>query len=262
MARMRGIKPDLYADVDLSDRSIWARWIFPGLWMQADREGRLVDCPKRLKREILPYDDQDMDALLQELHDHRFIVRYEVDGQRFIWIPTFTDHQRISGTERESDLFVPEWEGESSWKRGVHGKENRGRTEDALRTHDGLQKGKEEERNKKGKERNARGASSLAIDLLMTLLPESHQTDQMRQALDGYIKVRASQRFKPWTEAMMPSMAKKLGEHDVGTAIGMIENSSANGYMGIFLPKENHKNGHLPAGKAKDKTAIDAAWKD
>ena len=262
MARMRGIKPDLYGDVHLAERSMPARWIFPGLWMQADREGRLVDCPKRLKREILPYDDLDMDALLQELHDHRFIVRYEVDGQKYIWIPTFQDHQRITGSERDADLRIPEWEGETSWKRGIHGKIHSGHTEDTLRTHPGSQKGKEEEKNTKGKERNARGAFD-AIKVLLELLPESHRTDEMRQSLDGYVKVRASQKFKPWTDAMMPAMAKKLGEHDVGTAIGMIDNSAANAYMGIFAPKETAgKNGKTTNPKVKTEADIAAAWKD
>jgi len=33
-----------------------ARLLYPGLWMLADREGRLEDRPLRIKAEILPYD--------------------------------------------------------------------------------------------------------------------------------------------------------------------------------------------------------------
>ncbi|MGV7210483.1 hypothetical protein ACLB1G_21830 [Oxalobacteraceae bacterium A2-2] len=104
MARARNIKPGLYKNEDLSECSIWARFIFPGLWMLADREGRLEDRPKRIKGELLAYDSVEVDPLLEELARFGFIDRYEVDGQRYIQILKFSEHQAPHSTERDSLL--------------------------------------------------------------------------------------------------------------------------------------------------------------
>lgn len=107
MARARNIKPGFYKNEDLAECSVWARLIFPGLWMLADREGRLEDRPKRIKGELLPFDAQDMEPLLRELASHGFIVRYEVDGVRYIEIPKFTEHQSPHYSEKASVLPPP-----------------------------------------------------------------------------------------------------------------------------------------------------------
>jgi len=101
MARARNIKPGLFKNEDLAECSVWARLIFPGLWMLADREGRLEDRPKRIKGELLPYDSIEVEPLLAELAEHGFIRRYEVCGERFIFIVKFLDHQTPHGTEKD-----------------------------------------------------------------------------------------------------------------------------------------------------------------
>ena len=107
MARSRNIKPGFYKNEDLAECSIWARYIFPGLWMMADRDGRLEDRPKRIKAEILPFDTQDVEPLLRELASKGFIVRYEIDGQRYIEIPRFAVHQNPHYSEKASGIKPP-----------------------------------------------------------------------------------------------------------------------------------------------------------
>jgi hypothetical protein len=87
--RARNIKPGFYRDADLSECSVEARYIVPGLWMMADREGRLKDSPKQIKMELFPCDPWDVEALLCELAKVRHIIRYEVDGLRLIQIKNF-----------------------------------------------------------------------------------------------------------------------------------------------------------------------------
>jgi hypothetical protein len=70
-----------------------ARLLFYHLHSIADRQGRLEDRPKRIAVECLPYDDVNVDNLLDELHHHGLIVRYEVAGARYLAIPTFLVHQ-------------------------------------------------------------------------------------------------------------------------------------------------------------------------
>lgn len=108
MPRIRTIKPEFFTDEGLADVSIYARFIYPGLWCFADCEGRLEDRPRFLKSQLLPYDDADMDALLGELAVAGMIMRYEVDGVRLISIPNFLKHQRLSGQEAQSSSCYPE----------------------------------------------------------------------------------------------------------------------------------------------------------
>jgi hypothetical protein len=104
LARIRSLKPQFFKNEDLAVLSPWHRLAFGGLWCHADREGRLEDRPKRLKAEIFPYDDLDLDAILWDLHDAGFIVRYVADGQNCIGIPTWKKHQVPRKDEHESNL--------------------------------------------------------------------------------------------------------------------------------------------------------------
>ena len=76
MARARSLKPGFFMNEVLAEIEPLGRLLFQGLWCLADREGRLDYRPKRLKAEILPYDDCNVEAQLQALHDRGFISRY------------------------------------------------------------------------------------------------------------------------------------------------------------------------------------------
>jgi hypothetical protein len=119
MARARNIKPGFYKNEDLAECSVWARLIFPGMWMLADREGRLEDRPKRIKGELLPFDSQEIDPLLQELQQHGFIVRYENSDGRFIQILKFSEHQQPHYSEKPSVIKPPPLQEDSGKCSGI-----------------------------------------------------------------------------------------------------------------------------------------------
>lgn len=102
MARARNIKPGFYKNEYLAECEPLARVLFTGLWTIADREGRLQDRPKRIKAELLPYDNCDIESLLNQLAERRFIIRYVVNEQRYICIPTFKLHQNPHPNEAKS----------------------------------------------------------------------------------------------------------------------------------------------------------------
>ena len=108
MARARNIKPGFYKNEDLAECSVWARLIFPGLWMLADRDGRLEDRPKKIKGELLPFDAQDVEPLLRELAEWKFIHRYESGGVRYIQILKFSTHQTPHYSEKKSVMPPPD----------------------------------------------------------------------------------------------------------------------------------------------------------
>lgn len=114
MPRARLLKPGFFTDEDIAELPPLARLLFQGLWTVADREGRLEDRPKRLKVELLPYDDCDADDLLAEIAGKGFIVRYEVEGRRFIQVRTFSKHQHPHVREPASSIPAPTEPGAST----------------------------------------------------------------------------------------------------------------------------------------------------
>lgn len=107
MARARNIKPGFFKNEELAELSPLTRLLFAGLWTLADREGRLEDRPKRIRAEILPYDDGSVDEMLNELHRTGFILRYSSGDKRFIQIENFSKHQNPHCKEPESTIPAP-----------------------------------------------------------------------------------------------------------------------------------------------------------
>lgn len=104
MARSRNIKPGFFLNEELAEIEPLGRLLFAGLWTIADREGRLEDRPRRIKAAVLPYDDCDVDHLLNELYKQKFIIRYEVDGARYIQITNWHKHQNPHCKEKPSTI--------------------------------------------------------------------------------------------------------------------------------------------------------------
>lgn len=107
MARIRTVKPELFKHEELCALSPLHRLVFIGLFCLADREGRLKDRPRSIKLEVAPWDDCDINAILNDLADSpdRFIERYTTrDGERLIQIRAFGKHQAINAREASSTL--------------------------------------------------------------------------------------------------------------------------------------------------------------
>ena len=102
--RARDIKPGFFKNDQLAECSMAARLLFPGLWMLADREGRIENRPRKIKAEIFPFDDLDVADLLSELEKAGLIRLYEVNGTQLIWIPQFKRHQNPHKNEKLSEL--------------------------------------------------------------------------------------------------------------------------------------------------------------
>src|SRR3990167_272679 len=93
MARSRNLKPGFFKNEDLADLGPLTQVLFAGLWTLADRKGRLEDRPRRIKAEILPFYEADIEQLLSGLNASKFIQRYLVGGNKYIQIINFHKHQ-------------------------------------------------------------------------------------------------------------------------------------------------------------------------
>ncbi len=102
MARSRNIKPGFFTNEDLVELDFATRLLFAGLWTVADKCGRLQDRPKKIKIDVFPADNLDLEPMLSALHNGGFIVRYQVDGCKFIQVTNWDKHQNPHHTEKNS----------------------------------------------------------------------------------------------------------------------------------------------------------------
>ncbi len=108
MARSRNIKPGFFRNEVLVGLPYEFRLLFIGLWTIADREGRFEDRPVKIKMELFPADNVDVDAGLQALHDHGFITRYSVDAERYCQVLAWCKHQNPHVKEAPSTIPAPD----------------------------------------------------------------------------------------------------------------------------------------------------------
>jgi hypothetical protein len=82
--RSRNIKPGFCKNEKLAQCSPMARLLFVTLPMVADFHGRLEYRPLRIKGELFPYEQVDVDSLFQELlrFGAEFVSVYAVDGKQ------------------------------------------------------------------------------------------------------------------------------------------------------------------------------------
>jgi hypothetical protein len=123
VARARNIKPGLFKNEVLGVADPLYTILFEGLWILADRAGRLEDRPLRIKAEVFPYRDVDADAMLNWLEQSGFIRRYIAAGKRYILILEFVKHQNPHKNEPESVIPAPDDFGTASEEIGTASEE-------------------------------------------------------------------------------------------------------------------------------------------
>jgi len=100
MPRIRTIKPGFFRSDDVTPLSYRARLTWIGLWTYVDDEGRGRDDARIIKGDLWTLEDDvswaDVEADLVELARNDRIVRYTVDGKRYLAIRKWHEHQVIS----------------------------------------------------------------------------------------------------------------------------------------------------------------------
>jgi hypothetical protein len=102
--RTRLIHPDFFIDPTLAALSDFTRLVFVGLWVLADREGRLVDSVKVIDGLILPLDERSCAPALEDLAAAKRILRYTTARGPVIQIVHFLRYQKPHLREKPSAL--------------------------------------------------------------------------------------------------------------------------------------------------------------
>jgi hypothetical protein len=113
MPRARNIKPSFFTNDNLAECEPIARLLFIGLWTISDHKGDLEYRPKKIKAELLPYDNCDMDSLLAQLIRYGFLEKYTIGDTSYLHIVNFTKHQNPHKNEIDKGSDIPEYALES-----------------------------------------------------------------------------------------------------------------------------------------------------
>lgn len=106
MSRIRTIKPEFWANEQVTACRVESRLLFIGLWNFCDDSGVIVDKARQLRSTIFPDDPfspRDLDGWLDELARAGLIVRYEAEGKRLVWITGWDRHQYIKNKAEKTN---------------------------------------------------------------------------------------------------------------------------------------------------------------
>lgn len=83
--------------------------VYAGLWGHCDKNGTFKWEPRQLKLDILPFLPFSMDQALEILEGAGFVRKFEASGKHYGNIPTFLEHQRLTGSEVTDPAKYPEY---------------------------------------------------------------------------------------------------------------------------------------------------------
>lgn len=229
--RTRNIKPGFFKNEYLSECDPLARILFEGLWCLADREGRLEDRPKRIKNEILPYDDCNVDELLNQLANNKekFIIRYEIHGDKYIQITNFMKHNNPHKNEMPSEIPA------------FSEQKNREKTRTTRKS------------SRSTRECNDSNPALYPIPYTLNLIPnidsnnpilpsDEVELSDLEKTVLEFIDERKSMK-KPMTDRAIKMMRNDLDKHASSDEekIAMLRKSIINGWQGVFPLTQNEK---------------------
>lgn len=109
----RLVTSEIWANEKFGTLNLIGRLVFIGLITHADDEGRLKGSPNFLKIKIFPYDlnitPPQINEALDTCHKLNLIIRYSVNGDEYIYLCGWKEHQQIRNDRfKKSNLPQPD----------------------------------------------------------------------------------------------------------------------------------------------------------
>jgi hypothetical protein len=95
VARIRTVKPEFWVDEKVVELTFGARLLFIGLWSFADDQGYVDYSPKRIRMQVFPGDQVDIEALIGELLAAGVVRAYESPVGPVLHVANWARHQRV-----------------------------------------------------------------------------------------------------------------------------------------------------------------------
>lgn len=233
MARARNIKPSFFTNELLGEADPLYSLLFIGLWVLADRDGRLEDRPIRIRASVFPLRPAaDVDSILTWLHDNGFIVRYEVKGKRYIQIENFVKHQQPHHKEVAST--IPPIQGRA--KHGSSMTQRRAKHDSSMTAKVGDVDATKVLHDPLNPDSPFPLPDSLQSDSPF-LIPEPLTSERFRSTWEKWRRHRKEIK-KPLTPSQEESQLTRLAGEGEQAAYERVEKSIANGWQGLWFGDE------------------------
>jgi len=224
--RIRSIKPEFWESESLGRVSREARLLFIGLFSCCDDHGRARASSRLLASRLYPYDDdalKKLPAWIEELEKERCIRLYKVNGESYLDIPKWLNHQKI---DKPSASKLPRFDDSREDSRGLE--------KNSLGT------GNREE--EQGKEQEA-PPSPWDVGFGVEL-PSSFQTENCLQAVKLWLQYKSERKEGYKKTGLTASLTKWSNEFTPAEFPSCVENSIASGWKGIF--RKSNQQPSLP----------------
>jgi hypothetical protein len=222
--RIRSIKPEFWESESLGRVSREARLLFIGLFSCCDDHGRARASSRLLASRLYPYDDdalKKLPAWIEELEKERCIRLYKVNGESYLDIPKWLNHQKI---DKPSASKLPPFDDSREDSRGLE--------KNSLGTGN-----REEEQGKEQEAPPSPWEVSFGVEL-----PESLRTDSCLQAVKLWLQYKAEKREGYKKTGLAASLTKWSREFTAADFPTVVENSIASGWRGIFPKKDSQQS--------------------
>lgn len=97
--RSRNIKPAFFKNEVLAEQNPYLRLLYIGLWCLADKQGLIENRPKRIKAELFPYEEIDINGYLTVMQRLDHVRVFGDDTNEYLYVVNFLKHQRPHHTE-------------------------------------------------------------------------------------------------------------------------------------------------------------------
>jgi hypothetical protein len=239
--RIRSIKPEFWESESLGRVSREARLLFIGLFSCCDDHGRARASSRLLASRLFPYDDDALKKLptwIEELEKERCIRLYKVNGESFLDIPKWLNHQKI---DKPSASKLPSFDSSREDSRGLE--------KNSLGT------GNREK--EQGKEQEA-PPSPWDVGFGVEL-PNSFQTENCLQAVKLWLQYKSERKEGYKKTGLTASLTKWSNEFTPAEFPSCVENSIASGWKGIFRKSSNQPSLPMQVGS---KTVLSTNFAD
>jgi len=239
--RIRSIKPEFWESESLGRVSREARLLFIGLFSCCDDHGRARASSRLLASRLYPYDDdalKKLPAWIEELEKEHCIRLYKVNGESYLDIPKWLNHQKI---DKPSASKLPSFDSSREDSRGLE--------------KNGLGSGNREK--EQGKEQEA-PPSPWDVGFGVEL-PNSFQTENCLQAVKLWLQYKSERKEGYKKTGLTASLTKWSNEFTPAEFPSCVENSIASGWKGIFRKSSNQPSLPMQVGS---KTVLSTNFAD
>lgn len=105
--KTRLVRPDFFSDDRIAKCGPFGLHLYLGLMCLTDRDGRLEDRPIKIKAQLFPFFEVNVDEILDFLASAKLIVRYEVASAKLIEVIDFSKYQQVYQKEKSEGYPAP-----------------------------------------------------------------------------------------------------------------------------------------------------------